>query len=253
MVPIAIPAGAALLQGLGSFLGSRSQADAAKEAAQAQAEAALAALDFQRGVYNQTTQQYQPYIEAGGRGLQGYESAIAGFTQPGLQYKQADFNQQNWKDPGYDYRLNEAAKAINASTAAKGMTLGSGALKELQTRSQDMASQEYQNAYDRFLKDSAMRYGQASDQYTRDYTYGTDKVKNWQNLANIGAGAIGNLGSIGSGAGAQIGQTMQNIGDAYAGSALAQGNANAAGWNTLGTGLGNLANQLGQYYYSGNK
>lgn len=249
MVPLLVPAGAALLQGVGSYLGGRSQADAARQAAQSQADAAREALDYQRGIFNQTSERYDPYIEAGGRGLQGYESAISNFTQPLLNYKQAEFNQSNWKDPGYEYRINEAQKAINASTAAKGMTLGSGAVKELQTRGQDLASQEYQNSFDRFLKDSAMKYGQASDQYTRDYTYGTDKVKNWGNLANIGQTAIGNLGSIGIGSGKLIGQTMQNIGDAYGNAALAQGGANAAGWSNLGSGLSKFVTEASPYLF----
>lgn len=242
MIPaaVAVPAGATLLQGLGSFLGGRSQSRAAQRAADAQIAAQQEAMNFQKQMYGDTVQNFQPYMQAGQRGLQGFESAVAGFDQPTLDYQQKEFNQTNWKDPGYDYRLAEAQKLIDASTASKGMTLGSGALKSLQTRGQDMASQEYQNSYDRWLKDSAMRYGQASDQYKRDYDFGNQNLSNWQNLSNMGSNAAQAIGNFGAGYAGNIGNLMTAQGEAAGNAALAQGGANAAGWSNLGKGLGDV-------------
>lgn len=52
-------------------------------------------------------------------------------------------------DPGYQFRLNEGNKAINASMAARGMGNSGAALKALQRYGQDYASNEYNNAYNR--------------------------------------------------------------------------------------------------------
>jgi len=252
MIPaaLAVPAGAALVQGIGSFLGGRSQSRAAERAADAQTEAQQRALDFQKQIYGESAQRLDPYLQAGQQGLQQFQSEIAGFNQPTLNYTQSDFNLANWKDPGYDFRLAEAQKAIDASTAAKGMTLGSGALKSLQTRGQDMASQEYQNAFDRWQKESAMRYGQASDQYGRDYAFGQNKIANLGNLANVGLNAAWTLGNLGSGFSGSMSNLMTAQGDARANAALAQGGANAAGWSNLGAGLGDFITNAGQYYSS---
>lgn len=251
MIPaaIGIPAGAALLEGVGNLMGNRSQSRAAQRAADAQIAAQQEALAFQKQMYGDLRESYQPYQAAGQRGVTGYEDRITNFNQPTLGYQQRDFNLTNWKDPGYDYRLAEAQKLIDASTASKGMTLGSGALKSLQTRGQDMASQEYQNAYDRYLKDSAMRYGQASDQYKRDYDFQNQDVLNWQNLMNTGMNA--NQAMTGMAGNMVTGMTplITGQGEAAGNAALAQGGANASGWSNLGSGAGNLVKNIGNYYW----
>lgn len=252
MIPaaLAVPAGAALLEGIGGFLGGRSQSRAAQRAADAQIAAQQEAMEFQKQMYGDAQKAWAPYMDAGQRGVQGFESAITGFTQPTLDYTQKDFNLTNWKDPGYDFRLSEAQKLIDASTASKGMTLGSGAIKSMQTRGQDMASQEYQNAFDRWQKESAMRYGQASDQYGRDYDFGKQNISNWRNLTNLGTMGAQAQSNLGAGLAYGITPLITGQGDAAANAALAQGGANASGWSNLGSGLGNFLTNAGQYYSS---
>ncbi len=251
MIPaaIAVPAGAALLEGVGNLMGNRSQSRAAQRAADAQIQAQQDAMNFQKQMYGDIRESYQPYQAAGGRGITGFEDRITNFNQPGLNYVQKDFNQTNWKDPGYDYRLAEAQKLIDASTASKGMTLGSGALKSLQTRGQEMGSQEYQNAFDRWQKDSNLRYGQASDQYNRDYAFQNQDVLNWQNLMNTGMNA--NQAMAGMTGNMVTGMTplITGQGDAAGNAALAQGGANASGWSNLGSGASNLVKNIGNYYW----
>lgn len=239
MIPaaVAVPGAATLVEGLASFAGGRTQSRAAQRAADAQIAAQQRAMDFQEKMYGETKENFQPYLNAGQRGIAGYEEAVGNFQNPTLAYQQKDFNLANWKDPGYDFRLSEAQKAIDASTAAKGMTLGSGALKSMQTRGQDMASQEYQNAYNRHLQDSALRYGQASDQWKRDYDSQNQNVANWGNLAKFGSDAASSIGSFGAGYAGNIGNLMAAQGEAAGNAKLAEGGANAAGWSNLGKGL----------------
>lgn len=240
--------GGNLASGLGSFIGGQTQARAASRAARQYADTMRDALNFQKGVYTTAQGQYDPYIQAGTRGLTGFEQAITDYTQPTLDYTQKDFSFDTFQDPGAKYRMSEAQKAIQGSAAAKGGALGSGALKSLQTRSQDMASQEYANAYDRWLKDSQLRYGQASDQYGRDINFENQNIANYGNLAGMGSDAIGNLGKLGAGVGSSIMEGTGAIGKIQAGATQAAGEANAGGWNALGKGLSQAGSDWADWF-----
>lgn len=255
MDPATVSLGASLAgnlaSGLGSFVGGQSQARAARRAAEQYNQLMQQGIDFQRGVYDTARGQYEPFIQAGTEGLGQYQAAVQGFENPDFTYQQKDFGLDNWKDPGYDFRLAEAEKAIQGSAAAKGGALGSGALKSLQTRGQDMASQEYANAYDRWLKDSQLRYGQAADQYGRDFNYQTQNISQLGGLVGMGSDAIGNLGTIGTEAATNMMTGFGNMGEALAGATTGQGQANAAGWNTLGSGLQSVIGDISKYYGGG--
>lgn len=240
-----------LASGIGSFLGGQSQARAAQRAAEDYNRLMREGLDFQRGVYDTARGQFDPYIQAGTAGLGDFQAAVQGFEKPDFAYQQQDFNLGNWRDPGYDFRLAEAEKLIQGSAAAKGGALGSGALKSLQTRGQDMASQEYANAYDRWLKESDLRYGQAADQYGRDIGFQTQNISQLGDLAGMGSQAIGNLGTLGSGVGNSMMTGLGNMGDALGSAQMMQGKSNAAGWNTLGSGLSNMFGNVSKYYGGG--
>lgn len=77
-------------------------------------------------------QEMQPWKE---KGLQAFGALVDG-----------SFFQQ---DPGYQFRLNEGNKAINAAMSARGGANSGAALKELTRYGQDFASNEYQNAWNR--------------------------------------------------------------------------------------------------------
>lgn len=235
MVPVA--AAGAIASGLGQIAGNYIAGKSAEKAAQIQADSANRAIALQSQIYGETKDAYKPFVEAGSRGLTGFEDAIQNYNQPTLGYTQKEFNLSNWQDPGYDFRLAQAKKAIDASTAAKGMTLGSGALKSLQTRSQDMASQEYANSYDRWLKDSNLKYGQASDQYNRDIGFENQNISNFGNLSKVGSDALGNLAGFGSSYGKTAGDMMTGIGDVQAQNAIAQGKSWSNSANLMGSGL----------------
>jgi hypothetical protein len=88
-------------------------------------------------------------------------------------------------DPGYTFRLDEGRKQIERQAAARGGLISGAALKAAQRYGQEMASQEYQNAFNRSLVErqaalsplqylvgggqtSAQQVGQAGQQYGRD-------------------------------------------------------------------------------------
>lgn len=69
-------------------------------------------------------------------------------------------------DPGYQFRMDESRKALEGSAAARGDLLSGGNLKALQSRSQDLASQEYGASWNRASQQAQLReqWGQAESQ-----------------------------------------------------------------------------------------
>ena len=129
-------------------------ANSSSRAAKTQAAAADRAGDVQRDIFERQTELQAPFREAGltaqnrlmdllglsgNTGAQGYGSAMRNFSM-------ADFQ----ADPGYGFRMSEGMKALERSAAARGGLLSGGTLKGIQRFGQDLASQEYQNAFNRY-------------------------------------------------------------------------------------------------------
>lgn len=64
-------------------------------------------------------------------------------------------------DPGVQFRQDEARKALEASALARGTGLSGTTLSALQRQAQDLASQEYGNAWQRASQQAQMREGWA--------------------------------------------------------------------------------------------
>lgn len=228
MVPAAMVGQAALQLG-----GNLIQGYYANQASERQAKSAQDALNFKKMVWNETKQQYEPYIEAGARGLTGYEDRISNLTAPTYDYQKKDFNFQTNLDPGAQYRMDQAKKAIEASMASKGQSLGSGVLKSLQTRSQDMASQEFDKSFNRYQTQEAMDKKIADDNYARQMGFKTQDIQNYKDLTGFGTQGI--QGTYGASQG--IGDSMLQVGQAEA-----YGDINKANM------FGNTAQMLGKGY-----
>ena len=65
--------------------------------------------------------------------------------------------EQFQQDPGYAFRQAEGMKALERSAAARGGLLSGGTLKGIQRFGQDLASQEYGNAFNRYQVERAAR------------------------------------------------------------------------------------------------
>ena len=110
----------------------------------------------------------------------GAQPTFSGPGQFSYNAFQAPTGQQALEqDPGYQFRLDQGRKAMDASAAARGTVLGGNQLQALTQYGQDMASQEYANAYQRARdayqtnRDTAYgtwdrNYGAATDAYSRD-------------------------------------------------------------------------------------
>lgn len=163
----------------------------ANKAAKTQAKAAQEGIDAQERMFERQVELQQPWREAG-------VNALARLQQlaPYQQFGEAQFR----ADPGYAFRLSEGMKALERSRAAGGNLLSGGTLRAGQRYAQDLASQEYGNAFNRYQAERAAT------------------LQPYQSLAGIGQTAANTL----TGAAGQLGGA-QAAGYGQMGSALASG------------------------------
>ena len=152
----AIGAGAGAL---GSSRAAKTQANAAREAAAAQVQAAERAAQEQRAMFERQVELQAPFREAG-LTAQNRLLSLLGLggepTEPGYGRYARDFSMADYEaDPGYGFRMSEGMKALERSAAARGGLLSGATLKGLQRFGQDLASQEYQNAFNRYQANRA--------------------------------------------------------------------------------------------------
>ena len=126
------------------------QASAIEKAAKLQADAQKEAQRLQEleAASTYTTQEnlLSPFSDAGVNALTrlGTGFATGGeFTKP---FTEALLT----TDPGYAFRLSEGQKALERQAAARGGLISGGALKDATRFGQEMGSQEFQRAFDRY-------------------------------------------------------------------------------------------------------
>jgi hypothetical protein len=183
-------------------------ADAAKSAAETQAQSAREANELLYKMYQEQKGLQEPFRGAGitaqNRLLDllglSKNAGAEGFGRYAKDFGMSDFT----ADPGYAFRLAEGQKTLDRQAAARGGLISGGALKAATRYGQDMGSQEYQNAFNRYQTNRAnqlqplgslLTSGQAaaSNQSAAAGNYGT------QAGGNItGAGAATAAGQVGS-------------------------------------------------------
>ena len=148
-----------------------------------------------------------------GMGGFSYNPAQGGYGSLMKDFGMEDFN----ADPGYAFRMAEGHKALERSAAARGSLLSGGQLKALTRYGQDMGSQEYGNAYNRYMNNRASKFNQLSS------------------VAGLGQTSAGQVANMGTQVAGMVGNNMMDAGQARAGgtsaAAGAWGNALSAGTN----------------------
>lgn len=180
------------------------QAEATTEAAGMSAQASREALDLQRRMYEESVARQQPFMQAGQTALNKL-IPLSDYQKFGMgQFQQ---------DPGYAFRMSEGMKGLERSAAARGGLLSGATLKGIQRYGQDLGSQEYQNAFNRYQSERSAQ------------------LNPLQSLAGIGQTSANTIGGYG--------QT-------YANQANQLGMTNAANQGNLALGMGNIrASQYG--------
>lgn len=199
---------AALIGAGGAVLGGMISGSAAKSAAGTQAAAARDAADVQRQMFERQVELQEPWRKAGEQALNKL-IPLTDYTPFSMAQFQAD--------PGYGFRMSEGMKALERSAAARGGLLSGSTLKGVQRFGQDLASQEYTNAFNRYQAERQARLAPL------------------QSLAGVGQTTAQQLG--------QAGQTMaSNVGEALTSGAAARASGYVGQANALTGALGGAAN-----------
>ena len=93
-------------------------------------------------------------------------------AKPGTQVSQLTGQQVLDQDPGAAFRQTEARKALEASAASRGGLMSGSTLGALQRQGQDLASQEYGNAFNRMMQRDVEQYGRDWGQYQQNWNEG---------------------------------------------------------------------------------
>ena len=192
------------------------QAEATQQAANISAQSSREALDLQRRMYEEGVARQQPWLQAGQTALNKLIPEATSYTPFGMAQFQAD--------PGYAFRLAEGQKALERSAAARGGLLSGAAGKALTRYGQDMGSQEYMNAFNRYQTERAAR------------------LQPLQSLAGVGQTTANTLGSYGQNFANQANQLALTNAANQGNLALGMGNIRASQYGTAGSALNTALN-----------
>lgn len=221
---------AALIGAGGAIVGGMISGNAAKSAAGTQAAAARDAANVQREMFERQVELQEPWRKAGEQALNKL-IPLTDYTPFSMAQFQAD--------PGYGFRMSEGMKALERSAAARGGLLSGATLKGVQRYGQDMASQEYTNAFNRYQAERQARLGPL------------------QSLAGVGQTATQQIGQAGQNYAANAGEAMMSGAAARASGYVGQANAltgalgGAANAYMQGQMLNRLMPQQQQWYTGG--
>lgn len=183
-------------------------ANASSKAAKTQAAAADRASEAQERMFERQVELQEPWRKAGETALNKL-IPLTDYQQFGMDQFQAD--------PGYGFRMSEGMKALERGAAARGGLLSGATLKGIQRFGQDLASQEYTNAFNRYQTERAAR------------------LQPLQSLAGVGQTTAQQIGQAGM-------QAAQNIGETQMSGAAARASGYVGGANALNQGLGTYLN-----------
>jgi hypothetical protein len=240
----------------------------------AQRDALDQQLAFQKQVYEQQRADFAPYRESGVANLNQLNTLLGIGGNTGAadfgRFRTADFTNADFlanKDPGYGFRMSEGLKAVDRQAAARGGLISGNALKASQAYGQDMASQEYNNAFNRYQTvrgntlqpfqtgaaagqsaaamqgQASANYGSAGGQAIGQFGQGASGI--YGNAGNAMNTAYGNYGQGTTGV---LGAYGTNATNALTGGANAQASGIVGGANAFNQGLGGISNLANTYY-----
>ena len=193
----------------GFITGSVISAGASVSASQSQSRANKRAIASQEKMFNKQIELQEPFRKVGVNALPELVEASK-YTPFTMEQFQAD--------PGYAFRLQEGLKALDRSAAARGGLLSGATLRGAQRYGQDLGSQEYTNAFNRYQIERNAR------------------LNPLQSLAGMSQTAANTMSN-------QAGQFGENM----AQNAMTQGNIRASGYMNTANALTGGLNQYLNY------
>jgi hypothetical protein len=206
----------------------------AKKAANVQAQAAQDAQAANERMLERQIGLQEPFRQAGMTAQDeimkllgiGGDASAEGYGSLAKPFGMEQFEQ----DPGYAFRQSEGMRALERSASARGNLLSGGTLKGIQRFGQDLASQEYGNAFNRYQIErsarlnplqSLMGSGQSATNMMTG-NIGQSSQNQQANIMNAGqARASGYVGQANA-----LGGALSSIGQAAASFPLMQAQTN---------------------------
>jgi hypothetical protein len=190
----------------------------AKDAAGEQADATRDAADANSRQFERNVELQKPWRDAGMGALSQMTAGIGagGEFSQGFQFNPAS-------DPSYQWRLQQGLAGVNSNAAASGLLQSGGTLKALMNYGQGAASQEYGAQYNRWNNDVTNRFNRLASVAGVGQTATRDVAQMGTQMAGANgelmlqganaraAGQVGTANAIGSGL-SQLGNWWQSQG-----------------------------------------
>lgn len=186
----------------------------ADSASDAVSDSAANATALQKYIFDTTNGQQAPFREGGTEAVNelrrllglGGDANSAGYGSMNRDFSMADFQ----ADPGYGFRVSEGLKALQNSAAAKGGLLSGNFLRGATEYGQNMGSQEYGNAFNRFQTNRTNRLNPLLAMADKGQLANQQSAQAGQNYANQAGDIMTGAGSARAGAYLNQGRTVSN-------------------------------------------
>jgi len=226
--------GSAIIGGVSASKASKAQQQAAETAAEASRDTTQASIEAQERMFNKQVALQEPFRETG-LAAQNRLADLLGISgrtdQPGYGYGMQPFTMAQYQaDPGYAFRLKQGLDAMERTAAARGGLLSGNQMRGAMQYGQDLASQEYQNAFNRFQ------------------TERSNILNPLQSLGGVGQTSTNALTSAAGNLGAGMANAYGNLGSALSANAIGAGNARASGYMGVANALSGAVGQGLNYY-----
>lgn len=258
-----IPLVGGLSNVLGGGLTAYGEQQAAKRQSALQQQGIKNALPYLQQGYEQAVDYLSPYSQVGSSATQQYLQSLSSFnpsdyvtaTQEDFTYDDPTLSIDQFYDPSMEYRLQAGVSALDASAANRGALRSGAQQKELEAYGQNLASEEYANAYNRMMQQAQlnqtnkqMAYQQYIDKAKLAQAQTAEKLSAYQTQMS----GLGNLASMGASTASSMADLANQYGQSQANAQMGLANAKASGVTSglagiLGGALGGLGSGIMQF------
>lgn len=172
------------IAGAAAVAGAAISSNASSNAAKSQSNAAKSANAVQLQMYNQTREDLQPYAQQGVAATNQINALNAG--------DYSSFNQS----PDYQFTLNQGLEGLDKSAAARGYLNSSGYGKDILNYASGLASQQYNNYYNKIAGQQSLGQSAAAGQGAAGQNYANAFGSNTLAAGNAAATNAINQGNI---------------------------------------------------------
>ena len=234
---------------------SRAQVEAGNAASALEKESADKQLELQKQIWDKQQADQAPYLKQGQSAIRKLGSLMGGadpfesyLQKSGLQggldayLKQKGVSNYGFlNSPQYQFLQKQGQQALDRSAAARGMGYSGAQMKAAQQFGQGLASQQYDNEYNRAAKEYFNKYDQARGQFG-------DYYNRLAGIAQGGQQTAQSLGGMGGQYGQNVGGTLSSLSTQLQNNIGQLGNARASGYigqaNAITGGLQNITDNL---------